>query len=59
MKEDVYKAEASKVAKLMLNSPYLRSPDEQAKCFVRVINTLHGEQRTKFVNAKMQFMSKK
>ena len=59
VKEDVYKAEASKVAKLMLNSPYLRSPNEQTRCFVRVINTLHGEQRTKFVNAKMQYMYKK
>jgi len=26
VKEDVYKAEASKIAKLMINSPFLKSP---------------------------------
>jgi len=43
VKEDVYKAEASKIAKLMINSPFLKSPEDHAKCFVRVINTMHGE----------------
>ena len=56
VKEDVYKAEASKIAKLLINSPFLKTPDEQAKCFVRVVNYMQGEQRASFVSQKIQFM---
>jgi len=56
VKEDFYKAEASKLGKLMISSPYLKTPEDHVKCIVRVINTMHGEGRASFVKTKITFM---
>lgn len=56
VKEDIYKAEASKLSKLMISSPYLKSPDDHAKCFVRIIKTLHGDGRASFVKTQIALM---
>jgi hypothetical protein len=53
--EDVYKGEASKLAKLLLSSPFLTQPKDFANCYKRVYLTLPDEDKLAF--AKDHIMS--